>query len=124
MAMKRCGSCNKSYRSGRLVFVSTKGELVRKRVCERCANDGMTVLFTEAGQRCPCGEPASVCSKCVEKHEHKAHAAGADRKKLVVALNKIAEAYRRAPDESEQEHIDGRVAGLAQAADFVEAGRW
>jgi len=129
--VKRCKPCGKSFRKGARVFVpDASGRLVGAIVCPACAGRAVCILPAQAGAPCACGEPAAVCSACADKAADKAKRGGADTKKIAKALRLRAKAYEKSgdipgnPGEDGSEWADGLVAGLEQAADFLEGGAW
>ncbi len=116
----KCSNCGGSCRTRQRAIIQDGSGVGRAGlVCSKCAGAGVTIVAppAEAAAKCSCGSAAKVCSKCSEKRA----ARPSDMQKQIAAkLRKLATAYRRAPDDANQEHQDGRVAGLLQAADLAQ----
>ncbi len=132
MAMQTCKVCGKQYRTGRLVFImSNDGRLKGARVCQGCADGGVTVVakkpidFCTYGGRSGCDRPATMC------HVHAVASIRGDNAKGVEGAIKALEAQsvaisRTAP--GSQSNADDFTLGKAEAYDniiaFLKEGRW
>lgn len=122
MAMMNCAACGRGARKTKIALIpSHGGGTGRARVCLDCFSRAV-IIVPVVGTRCACGAPALACVACVRKHETRDAAAVV--KAAAFRIRQTAKAYEGSPDESEQEHRDGRVAGLNQAADLLDAGNF
>jgi hypothetical protein len=118
-----CRVCQSHYRKGFLVNVADKGTLTRIRVCPKCAAKAIPILPMEQGTNCNCGAPATICSKCVEKKEHKAKTG--DVRGAIEGIRKLVKSYQVvAPLAGSEDFTEGRIEGLESAAGFLESGKW
>jgi hypothetical protein len=112
-----------------MASVLVDGKLEVGRVCAGCLSGGVTIVVAPA-RACACGGKATVCQGCVDKAADKAKRGAADAKALAKKIRDRAKAYARsrpkpAPEaEPGPTFSEGLEAGLEQAADFLEKGKW
>ena len=124
--MSQCGICRATVRKQKTVYVKRDGALKRTRVCNSCAGEAVLVHVGGAPSRCSCGALALRCNTCAVKDANK------DRVSILKAaakkLRATAKGYEAAA-EGEDNVLDkgltlGRVEGLEQAANLIEAGKF
>lgn len=121
--VKRCGICRVQCRKRSAVYtINALGFLVRALACEKCKASAMVIVPRVVAAGCECGKPATVCKACASDRARKP---GDVQKRIAEKIRRLAKAYdataRLELEELEPRITEGRIAGLMQAADLVEA---
>lgn len=117
--------CRASVRKTTTVYIHAAGELRRARVCGKCADQTIRVHVGGAPARCACGALAELCPSCAERQG--ARDPRATLREGARRVRAAAKAYRGYPASAlimgpeHQAEERGRVLGLEQAADIIEA---
>lgn len=125
----KCSACGRDgLRSTTLAWVPSPngGDIERRRVCGDCAGGALAIVLRKAHPEClNCSEPARFCAD---------HAASREDvrvflKRAAKKLRGLANGYRGVAgnhathiSDSDRVHAAGRVCGLEQAADILDAG--
>jgi hypothetical protein len=119
--MKTCGLCARTYRKGSLAVVMTDRGLKSKRVCQDCADKGITLVAAMPAVRCKCGKPATKCHVC-------AGTKSGDLAGAIKVLEGRLKARKLMPVASMDEHAvetnDGVIEGLESAIELLKSGRF